>query len=125
MQTFTSNGTWTWPGPTVSVVYVSMVGGGGGGGGALGGGGGGGKSYTRYPVAVSGDVSVTIGAGGAGNNGARTGDSGGDCVFPTVTARGALGGAAPNARGGKGGSGLALGGAPPKPPLAVTVENTL
>ena len=115
MQTFTSDGTWTWPGSTVSVVYVSMVGGGGGGGGALGGGGGGGKSYTRYPVAVSGDVSVTIGAGGAGNTGASTGDSGGDSVFSTVTANGGFGGAAPNANGGKSGSGVAggVGGASP------------
>lgn len=70
-QTFTSSGTWTRP-STVNMVYVSMAGGGGKGGsgyqtgnnsGYGGGGGGAGQYYLRHPVAVSGNVSVTVGAG--------------------------------------------------------------
>jgi hypothetical protein len=90
IQVFTANGTWTYP-SGVNEVWVTMCGGGGGGGGGGGtgngatlpggggAGGGGGDCIFRYPVAVSGNVSVTVGAGGAGGAGEvnSTGGAGG------------------------------------------------
>jgi len=90
MQTFTGTAAWDWTAAgSPSVVWVSMVGGGGGGGGSTGragvmngsGGGGGGQSVTRYPVAVSGNVTVTIGAAGAAGAVGATGGTGGTTSF--------------------------------------------
>jgi hypothetical protein len=82
-QTFTSGGTWTWP-AGVGMVWVTMCGGGGGGGTGGGGGAGGGAGlcYTHFPVAVAGNVSVTVGGGG----GALT--SGGSSAFGALTVSG-------------------------------------
>jgi hypothetical protein len=109
MQTFTSSGTWTWPGSHVSEVQVSMVGGGGGGGGGNsakgGGGGGGGQSLTRYPVTVSGNVTVTVGGGGGGGGANTSGSNGGDTSFGSITAAGGKGGVNGGGVGGNGGGG--------------------
>ena len=71
-QVFLSSGTWTRP-AGVDTVWVTMCGGGGGGNSGNfysgGGGGGAGQVYIAYPVAVSGNVSVTIGSGGTAGGG--------------------------------------------------------
>jgi hypothetical protein len=120
-QTFTSPGTWTWPG-NVKNVEVLLVGGGGGGGTSggwpqpsWGGGGGGGAVRTRV-VAVSGPVPVTVGAGGAGGpNPGGNGQTGGTSAF------GPLGPgpipAIPEATAAAGGGGFGAGG-PGGPPIA-------
>ena len=117
IEIFDTPGSFTWTRPAgVDVVYVTIVGaGGGGGGGASGGGGttftndkpagtggGGGQSFFNYPVAVSGNVAVTIGSGGTGGTGGaggpgsstpgNNGTDGGDSSFGTLTAKGGKGG---------------------------------
>ena len=67
IQVFTTTGTWTQP-AGVTNVYVKVIGGGGAGGAgrsvsvAAAGGGGGGGGYAEGPIAVTGNVTVTIGA---------------------------------------------------------------
>jgi hypothetical protein len=111
MQAFTASGTWTRP-AGVNNVYVKVWGAGGGGGGsgnitgAAGGGGGGG--YCEAYIAVTGNVTVTIGAGGAGGvGGSSDGSTGGNSSFAgstTPTANGGAGGAA-SGNGGASGAG--------------------
>ena len=88
-ETFTSPGTWTWPG-NVTHVEVLLVGGGGGAGsqatapspaGYAGHGGGGGVRMV-YDIPVSAPVPVTVGAGGAGGTFPNSnGSVGGDSAF--------------------------------------------
>ena len=99
-QVFTAGGTWTRP-AGVDLVYITAIGGGGGGGKggsaspfAGGDGGDSGGYCQRLPVAVSADVTVTIGAGGAGSTSIslRAG-SGGETLFGTaLTLTGGRGG---------------------------------
>lgn len=114
MQVFTSSGTWTQP-PGVISVFVKVIGAGGNGGngggaGTSGGGGGGGAGgYSEGVIAVSGNVTVTIGAtnsfagavtiqataGGNGGNGSGvtsgSGGTGGVGSNGTVNLTGAIG----------------------------------
>ena len=111
IQVFTANGTWIRP-TGVDVVFVTLTGGGGGGGGGSttdgGGGGGGAQAFYNFPVAVTGDIAVAVGAGGVGGIGnpcctppnATGGADGGDSSFGTLVAKG----------GGKGGGGANTGG---------------
>ena len=121
VQVFTSSGTWTFAG--AGKVFVKVWGASGGGGGSYGsvgaGGGGGGGGYAEGLIAVTGNVSVVVGAGGAGgsagNSGAGvpggTGGSGGISQFPGSTViqvtggAGGAGGTSGTASGGAGGSG--------------------
>ena len=128
IQIFTTSGTWIRP-TGVDVVYVTIVGGGGGGGGGVagqssttstgarrgGGGGGGGQSFFNYPVAVTGDVSVTVGAKGTGGAGGipsagngSNGTDGGDTSFGTLIAKGGKGGQGTQGVGGASGGGLSI-----------------
>ncbi len=100
-QTFTANGTWTLP-SGVTMVWVTMCGGGNAGntnaGNVGGNGGDAGQCYLHYPVSVSGNVAVIIGAGGV------TGSiNGGNTSFGSLTAFGGGGGG-----GGAGGASGAL-----------------
>lgn len=121
VQVFTTSGTWTAPGGTITAIYVEAWGAGGGGAGGTGGGGsqkgaagGGGGGYkSRYFVAgdVTSPVTVTIGAsgaGGAGGSGAA-GSSGGNTTFGSLlTAYGGFGGpAGASIGGGLGGGSMA------------------
>jgi len=102
--TETGSTTWTPPGDLASVDVLVVGGGGGGGFGAYGngtdiafggGGGGGGQVAIQTGVALSGDVSVTVGAGGTGGRNSGTSappTDGSSSSFGTITAAG--GGAA-------------------------------
>jgi type II secretion system protein G len=82
---FTGTGTTTWQTPVgVTAVQYLVVGGGGGGsaGGNYGGGGGAGQFLTASGFAVSGNLTVTVGAGGA-STAAGTGS-----IFSSITAIG-------------------------------------
>jgi hypothetical protein len=112
IQVFTTTGTWTKP-AGVSTVYVKVVGGGGAGGAFTtrsGGGGGGGGGYAEGPIAVTGNVTVTIGStnsfagtttisattGSAGNNATAsvggTGGAGGVGSGGSLNTTGTVGG---------------------------------
>ena len=104
MEVFTSSGTWTQP-AGVTQVFVKVVGGGGGGGAgsSTAGAGGGAGGYSEGFVAVTGDVTVTIGGGGGGQrvNPPGGSSSGGTSSF--------AGGTTPQGAGGAGASVLAAG----------------
>ncbi|GIV28883.1 MAG: hypothetical protein KatS3mg027_2697 [Bacteroidia bacterium] len=115
-QIFTSNGIWIRP-PGVNMVWVTICGGGGGGGGgsflvydggrhfASGGGGGGANCLIRYPVSVSENVSVTVGAGGVGGATGYSGSDGGSSAFGSLIVAGGGGGGLAGYSGGNGGDG--------------------
>jgi len=110
-QTFVASGTWTKP-AGVTQVLVELIGGGGGGGGAAAssttGAGGGAGAHALSTVAVTGNVTVTVGAGGlAGTNAPAVGGTGGASSFAgtvTVTAGGGAGGGTNTGAGGAGGT---------------------
>lgn len=94
MAVFTSSGTWTRP-AGVSRVHVRLWGGGGGGGGNAtnntAGAGGGGGGFCEGIIAVTGNVSVTVGSGGATSISGQ-GGTGGNSSFLSLTAYGGVGG---------------------------------
>jgi len=117
-QTFTASGSWSTP-AGVTIAWVTICGGGGGGGGGFadgthggqGGGGGGGVCYLQYPVAVAGNVSITVGGGGNGGSGGNrdslpnNGINGGNSSFGSFTVSGGGGGQAAGGIAGAGGIG--------------------
>ncbi|WP_269212358.1 glycine-rich domain-containing protein [Chromobacterium vaccinii] len=108
MQLFASSSAFTVP-PSVTRLYVTLVGGGGGGAGAIagapytpGGGGAGGVLFkTSLAVMPGQTISLTIGAGGAGGIGSSnggtyansTGGTGGGTTFGNLSIPGGNGGA--------------------------------
>lgn len=106
VRILTASETWT-PPAGVTAVDVLIVAGGGGGGNHYGGGGGGGAGGVRYVtnVAVSGPVTVTVGAGGIGATDLQMGGDGGSSAFGALTAIGGGGGGAWDGNGRPGGSG--------------------
>lgn len=101
IQIFTATGTWTRP-AGINTVYVKVWGGGGGGSDAAGGGNGagGGGGYSEGSIAVTGNVTVTIGSAGSGGNPATDGTSSTFAGTTTITAGGGVHG-----NGGTGGAG--------------------
>ena len=73
------------------VDYLVVAGGGGGGVGG-GGGAGAGGFRTATGLAVSGSLTVTVGAGGAGGTGNPNGANGANSVFSSITSVGGGGG---------------------------------
>ena len=117
-QDFLASGTFT---PSAALlanggrVYVEMAGGGGSGGAYDGSGpsvaGGGGSSYWQGVVAVSGAVSVIVGAGGAKPTAlCQNGQKGGTTTFGSVSVDGGFGGAYTGVTNGGAGSGLGMAG---------------
>jgi hypothetical protein len=110
-----TNGSGLWTPPSgVSNVEVLVVGGGGGGGGNSGGGGGGGGVIHSNGFAVSGPVTVAVGAAGVGGiSGSAAPGNGSSSVFSSLTAMGSGSGASyggssmsyPAGSGGSGGGG--------------------
>ncbi len=98
IQVFSTSGTATWTKPAnVSTVYVKAWGAGASGGGASAnascGSGGGGGGYSEGAIAVTGNVTVTVGAkGAAGSVGANDGNDGGLSSFAGTTTLTANGG---------------------------------
>lgn len=112
IETFTTDETWATP-PGVTKVDYCVVGGGGGAGGYISGvvfagGGGGGEVLQGTDLAVSGDVTVTIGKGGTYEPLASPAPAGGSTTFGSITARGGGGGYQPG-HGGASGNGHAGG----------------
>jgi hypothetical protein len=117
-EVFLSSGTWDWTAAgSPGTVDVLLVGGGGGGGAWRGGGGGAGGVKVAESVAVTGNVTVTVGSGGTGNTGGSTptaAQAGELSSFGSEQAAGGgFGGIGENANnvGGNGGSGGGAGGA--------------
>jgi hypothetical protein len=94
MAVFTSSGTWTRP-AGVTRAHLKLWGGGGGGGGnapnSAAGMGGGGGGYCERIIAVTGNVSVTVGSGGTTSTSGQ-GATGGNSSFLSLTANGGVGG---------------------------------
>ena len=112
IETFTASETWTTP-PGVTKVDYCVVGGGGGAGGyvsgiSAAGGGGGGEVLQGTDLAVSGNLTVTIGEGGGTDWSGNPAEAGGDTTFGSITARGGNGGYQPG-HGGASGDGHAGG----------------
>jgi prepilin-type N-terminal cleavage/methylation domain-containing protein len=104
----TATGTTTWQTPVgVSRVEYLVIGGGGSGGGAAAGGGGAGGFRTGTNFAVSGTLTVTVGAGGplVIYPGSLNGINGDSSIFSTITASGGGYGGFDSYVGGNGGSG--------------------
>ena len=96
IETFTTGETWTTP-PGVTKVDYCVVGGGGGAGGyvsgiSFAGGGGGGEVLQGTDLAVSGNLTVTIGKGGGTGPLSNPAQAGGSTTFGSITARGGKGG---------------------------------
>lgn len=92
IQVFTSSGSNTYtPSAGVNNAFVELWGAGGGGGSSasatLNGSGGGGGAYSAAFVAVSGNVTISIGAGGAGQaqNSGTAGTAGGNTTYNSTT----------------------------------------
>ena len=98
VEIFTTSGTWNYSAAgSPNNVYVTVIGGGGGSHGSegyywRGSGGGGGGSVYMEKVAVSANVTVTVGAGGALGGRWSSGGTGGTSSFGTVIAYGGSGG---------------------------------
>ena len=114
-QEFTSDGTWTQP-TGVTLVWVTGVGGGGGGEAGTtstrgGGAGGTGEYWYRYPVVVSGNVTVTLGTAGTAGSGSSgaNGGNGGSTTFGALLTMLAGGGGGIGGVGYGGNGGGALG----------------
>ena len=111
MEVFTSSGTWTKP-ASVDKVYVKVVGGGGGGEcGTTRAGGGGGGGYSEGLIAVTGNVTVTVGAAGISGTLGQSNTAGGTSSFAgtsTIQATGGGAGRDNNAVSGGTGSGGSL-----------------
>jgi len=110
IRTFTSSGTLTVTGGTISGAQVLVVAGGGGGGnsaGGSGGGGGGGGAggLLSETVALTGSMGITVGALGAHGTVVANGSNGGNSVFAGYTAIGGGGGGGYDSDGVNGGSG--------------------
>lgn len=108
IQVFTSTGTWPKP-DGISNVFVKAWGDGGGGAGGVSGilCGGGSGGYAEGVIAVTGNVTVTIGTGGTGGSGSgssHAGSSGTGCTFAGTTILTANGGGGGSATPGTGGS---------------------
>ncbi|MBX9296722.1 glycine-rich domain-containing protein [Chromobacterium vaccinii] len=122
MQQFTASSAFTVP-PSVTRLYVTLVGGGGGGAGAISGapytpgGGGAGGVLFKAPLAVTPGqtIPLTIGAGGAGGIGSgnggtyasSTGGAGGTTTFGNLSIAGGGGGACQPSHSNGGGPGSA------------------
>jgi len=95
VHTFTSNGTFTVSGGSLTC-DILMVGAGGGGGGHAGGGGGaGGVLYIQGKSVSSGDYTMTIGAGGSGGVNQSSGSHGASTTAFSETATAGGGGGNP------------------------------
>ena len=111
---FNTTGTTSWTVPTGVTAVDYLVVAGGGGGGYNGGGGGAGGVITGTFAAVSGSVTVTVGAEGAGSTNPNTrGVNGANSAFGSFTALGGGGGGSGNnvigLNGGSGGGAAATG----------------
>ena len=109
-EIFASSGTFTTP-AGVENALVFVIGGGGGGGGTSStsdGGRGGFGGVAVGSIAVSGSMSVTVGAGGAGTNSAAAGSAGGTSSFSSLSATGGGGGAAGGGEYGANGEGTVV-----------------
>jgi len=108
IHTFTSSGTFTVDGGSLTGVdYLVVAGGGGGGSRRAGGGGGGGMVNATNQSISAGTYTITIGAGGAGaTTDTNNGVVGGNTVFGSIqTCNGGGYGAGQGNAGGAGGSG--------------------
>mgnify|MGYP001105367252 CR=1 FL=1 len=106
---FTSNGTFTVSGGSITVSALVVAGGGGGGGSMGGGGGAGGLLYSDSLSISPNNYTISVGNGGSGGYSTARGAVGGNSSFSTLTAIGGGGGGyysgATGLSGGSGGGG--------------------